>query len=269
MIDFTLYNIKLSSAFSLTWGKSVAYARPRKYDALSFRTKGNADYRHGEQTYHVEKNDLLFVPANYDYTIKANTDEEVFVVHFFIDGSSFDRLETFTPSNPDVFARLFTELCGVWRAKPIGYEAKMLSLFYKIAEQIAVQSYQKSRQLAPPKLQSALEYFHERFTDSETNVASCAAHIKTSTVYLRKIFRSALANTPLKYLNALRMDYAAELLKTGYYNVEEVAELSGFSDPKYFSTLYKQKTGVLPSVKYRKAFSSSLKKNPPSEKTKT
>lgn len=261
MIDFTLYNIKISSAFSLTWEKSTAYARPRKYDAISFRARGNADYAHGEETYHVETNDLLFVPANYDYTITANTAEEVFVIHFFIAGSSFQKLEVFTPSNPDVFARLFTELCNVWRSKPIGYEAKMLSLFYKIAEQIAVQSYHRSLSLAPPKLQSALKYLHENFTNPETNVATCAEHIKTSTVYLRKIFRSTLDTSPLKYLNTLRMDYAAELLKTGYYNIEEIAEQSGFSDPKYFSSLYKQKTGVLPSVKRKKAFSSTPRKN--------
>lgn len=261
MINLTNYNIKLSSAFSLSWEQRTAYARPRKFDALSFRLKGNADYQHGKQNYHVEKNDILFVPANYDYTIKSNAFETVLVIHFYIENSSFDKLQVFTPTNPDVFERLFNELCLIWRSKPIGHEARMLSIFYKILEQMEVQHYNKSLLTAPPKLQSALEYLHSHFTDPETNVATCAQHIKTSTVYLRKIFHSSLNTTPLKYLNELRMNYAVELLKTGYYSIEEIAISSGFYDPKYFSTLYKEKTGVLPSSKHKKALSISRSKS--------
>ncbi len=259
MIDLTARNIKIESAFSLSWDKQTAYARPRNYDALSFRINGNADYQHGNQKYHAKKNDVLFVPAHYDYTLTANTKETVLVIHFFIENSNFDKIQVFSPSNPDVFERLFTELCNVWRSKSIGYEARMLSLFYKIIEQMTVQDYNKRLLLAPPKLQSALSYFHENFTTPETNVEACAKHINTSTVYLRKIFNSSLNITPLKYLNDLRMNHAIELLKTGYYSIEEIANLSGFYDPKYFSSLYKQKVGVLPSTKRKKAFSSDHK----------
>ena len=257
MIDLTNYNVKIESAFSLSWEKKTAYARPRNYDALSFRIKGDANYQHEKQKYHVNKNDILFVPAHYDYTLTANTKETVLVIHFFIENSSFDKLEIFSPSNPDVFERLFTELCTIWTQKPIGYKAKMLSLFYKIAEQIAVQNYNKSLLLAPKKLQLALEYLHQNFSVPETSVESCAKHINTSTVYLRKIFHSHMNTSPLKYLNNLRMDYAIGLLKTGYYTIEEIATHSGFYDPKYFSSLYKQKTGKLPSAKRKKAFSST------------
>lgn len=62
--------------------------------------------------------------------------------------------------------------------------------------------------------------------------------------------------SPLKYLNDLKINYAIGLLKTGYYTIEEIADLSGFNDPKYFSTLYKKRFGVPPSEKLRKALSS-------------
>ena len=241
----------------MNWEKKTAYARPRNYDALSFRISGDASYQHEKQKFHAKKYDVLFIPAHYDYILTANTKETVLVVHFFIENSSFNKMEIFSPSNPDVFERLFTELCNVWRAKPVGYEARMLSLFYKIVEQIAIQDYNKRLLSAPPKLQSALAYFHENFTAPETNVEACAKHINTSTVYLRKIFNSSLNTSPLKYLNNLRMNYATELLKTGYYSIEEIATLSGFYDPKYFSSLYKQKMGVLPSTKRKKAFSNT------------
>ena len=49
------------------------------------------------------------------------------------------------------------------------------------------------------------------------------------------------------------MNYAVGLLKTGYYSIEEIADLSGFNDPKYFSSLYKKKIGYLPSERLKLA----------------
>ena len=253
MIDFNLYNLKIDSAFSISWKKSTAYARPRNYDALSFRIKGSASYHHGSQTYHVQKNDILFVPAHYDYEISANKDEEVLVIHFFIENSAFKEMEIFTPTNPDVFYRLFAEMSETWRVKFVGYQARLTSLFYKIVEQIEIQGYKKTLLKKPAKLQEILTYIQENFTSSETSVESIARHANFSTVYLRKLFKNSLNETPLHYLNSLRMNYAIGLLKTGYYSIEDIAFLSGFNDPKYFSALYKKRTGFLPSKKLKRA----------------
>ena len=201
----------------------------------------------------MEKNDILFVPAHYDYKITANKDEEVFVIHFFVENSNFEKMEIFKPLNPDVFERLFMEMQETWRMKSVGYQAKLTSLFYKIVEQIEVQEYKKNLQEKPGKLQEILDYFHENFTDQSTTIESAAKHIGISSVYLRKLFRSALNETPLHYLNNLRMDYAIGLLKTGYYSIEDISFLSGFNDSKYFSRLYKERTGTLPSKKLKRA----------------
>ena len=255
MIDFCSCYLKIESAFSISWQKNVAYARPRNYDALSFRLKGNATYSHGENIYHVETNDILFVPANYDYTINAHKDEEVLVVHFYLENSTFKNMEIFRPSNPDVFYRIFTEMTEIWRLKPVGYTAKLLSLFYKMVEQIEIQTQKQILAQKPKKLQKALNYLSENFTNPEINIESAAKHIGTSTSYLRKIFTSGINITPIKFLNKLRMNYAAELLKTGYYSIEDIAEASGFTDSKYFSVLYKKKYGVPPSEKLKNALS--------------
>ena len=256
MIDFCKYNLKIASAFPISWQENTAYARPRKYDALSFRINGNATYTHGNKIYQVDKNDLLFVPAKYDYTITANKSKELLVIHFYIEDSNFQDMEIFRPSNPDVFYRLFIDMAETWRLKPIGYIAKLTSLFYKIVEQIEIQTNKVLLAKKPKKLQEAIDYLHENFTKPETSIESTAQHIGTSATYLRKIFTNGMNVSPLKYLNDLKINYAIGLLKTGYYTIEEIADLSGFNDPKYFSTLYKKRFGVPPSEKLRKALSS-------------
>ena len=251
MINFDSYNIKIDCAFPISWKKGTAYAKERKFDALSFRINGSALYRHGEKEYTANKNDLVFVPANFDYTITANKSEDLLVMHFYLENSSLDEIKIFTPKNPDVFERLFADITRVWRTKATGYKHRMYSLFHKILEQIEIQEEQKSSLQKPKKLQLALDYLHENFNSPQTTVESVAAHIDVSTVYLRRLFKTAFNKKPLEYLNDMRIEHAISLLKTGYYSIQDVATLSGFNDAKYFSSIYKKRTGHSPSKDFK------------------
>ena len=251
MINFNLYDIKLDCAFEISWKKSTAYAKARKFDALSYRINGSALYRHGDKEYSAKKNDILFIPAGYDYTITANKSEDVLVAHFYLKNSNLDEMAVFTPKNPDVFERLFYEMAKVWRTKATGYRHKMQSIFYKILEQIEIQEEQQRSLFKPKKLQMALDYLHENFNNPQTTIDSVANHVGVSTVYLRRLFKDAFGKNPLTYLNDMRIEHAISLLKTGYYSIGEVASLSGYSDPKYFSAIYKKIAGHPPSHDFK------------------
>ena len=51
----------------------------------------------------------------------------------------------------------------------------------------------------------------------------------------------------MEYVNYLRCAYALQLLKDGEYNISEAAVQSGFSDISYFTRVFKQQMGRLPS----------------------
>ena len=53
------------------------------------------------------------------------------------------------------------------------------------------------------------------------------------------------------YVNKMRMDYVIDLMKTTDLSLGEIAEKSGFSSPRYFSTSFKNYTGMTPS-QYKK-----------------
>ena len=55
--------------------------------------------------------------------------------------------------------------------------------------------------------------------------------------------------SPQDFIKVIRMERAAALLRSGK-SVSEVADLTGFDNPKYFSTVFKKYFGVSPS-KYR------------------
>lgn len=65
--------------------------------------------------------------------------------------------------------------------------------------------------------------------------------------YFRSLFVSSYSQTPLKYINSLRIARAVKLLRSGYYSVTEVAEKCGLDNQKYLSKVIKKNTGHTPS----------------------
>lgn len=66
--------------------------------------------------------------------------------------------------------------------------------------------------------------------------------------YIRRLFRTRYQKTPLQYLIHARIDYAQSLLSVynDEFTIGEIAQMCGFSDPLYFSRIFKQTTGVSP-----------------------
>lgn len=65
--------------------------------------------------------------------------------------------------------------------------------------------------------------------------------------YLCRLFRQEMQTTPHKYLTELRLRAAADALRAGRdSSVAEIARRCGYSDPLYFSRLFKNRYGLSP-----------------------
>ena len=67
--------------------------------------------------------------------------------------------------------------------------------------------------------------------------------------YLRKLFKSEVGQTPLRFLNDTRLQAAAERLDGGLkeqLSISEIAHLCGFHEPLYFSRVFRAKFGLSP-----------------------
>ncbi|PQJ11391.1 AraC family transcriptional regulator [Flavipsychrobacter stenotrophus] len=67
-------------------------------------------------------------------------------------------------------------------------------------------------------------------------------------------FKKATANTPVEYLQRVRVEAAKKSLETGRTNVNEVMYAVGYTDGKAFRTTFKKITGLSP-LEYRKKYS--------------
>jgi|HigsolmetaGSP12D_1036236.scaffolds.fasta_scaffold00101_28 two-component system response regulator YesN len=94
-------------------------------------------------------------------------------------------------------------------------------------------------------LVKAKKYIQNHYHRSLT-LKEVADHVYVSPGYLSALFKEA-GETYLKYLTSLRMQKAMELLSETNIKVYEVVEMVGYSDPAYFSELFKKHTGKLPN----------------------
>lgn len=71
--------------------------------------------------------------------------------------------------------------------------------------------------------------------------------------YFRKLFTKTTGRSPINYFNNLRIEYAKRQIQQyfGVRSMKEVAHSSGFSDPYYFSRVFRKYTGMNP-LKYGK-----------------
>jgi AraC-like DNA-binding protein len=70
--------------------------------------------------------------------------------------------------------------------------------------------------------------------------------------HFSRVFKAQTGHAPLDYFILLKMQHASALLAVTDLHVKEVAAAVGYSDPYYFSRLFKQVIGVSPRD-YRRA----------------
>ncbi len=66
-----------------------------------------------------------------------------------------------------------------------------------------------------------------------------------------RLFKEATGQTPIVYRNSLRVENACALMEQTSYTLQEISDALGFSDPAYFSKMFKRHTGMSPK-RYRK-----------------
>lgn len=93
----------------------------------------------------------------------------------------------------------------------------------------------------------------QRNMTQDLKISELAEALAVSDRTLIRRFRSVLDQTPLTYLQDLRLEAARALLETSSHSVEDVACQVGYSDASSFSRLFRQRIGMSPGA-YRGRF---------------
>ncbi|HHW00461.1 MAG TPA: response regulator [Clostridiaceae bacterium] len=98
----------------------------------------------------------------------------------------------------------------------------------------------------------AIEFINENYT-KDINLADVSKYVAVSPYYLSKLFKSERDKNFIEYLTDLRIEAAKKMLMDSEMSAKEVCYAVGYSDPSYFSKVFRKITGLTP-VEFREGY---------------
>lgn len=93
-------------------------------------------------------------------------------------------------------------------------------------------------------------YIEENYAQSDLSVEELCKYLNISATYLSVLFKKEIGMSFVSYLTKVRLEHAVELLNNTEDKSYMIAEKVGYTEPNYFSYVFKKQYGVSPS-KYR------------------
>ena len=236
--NFTVENIDVLDVIR---GKNYkhAYRNGRLKHGFIYIISGSMCYNF-HQNCTVTAGQLLFIPQNTVYTATyLEPQTQIKIVQFDLVSGTLPeylskpvRIEL--PKASELIESFFRPVENHTSNHPFYYLSCLYNLLWQIDE-----SYSKIP-AKYKKLQAALSEITE-YWNKNAPVSYYAELCNMSEVNFRRLFKEYTGLSPIDYRNDLRLSSARNKLRSGEYNVSEVAELCGFSNLSFFIRLYKKK----------------------------
>jgi AraC-like DNA-binding protein len=135
-------------------------------------------------------------------------------------------------------------------ARGLWYQAQAMELmvecFFAVPDGRPRASERRKR-VAEERVERTIRILRERLAEPPS-LADLGREVGCSPFYLSRTFSRELGMTIPQYLRQIRMERAAELLKSGRFNVTEVALEVGYSSLSHFSQAFCQTIGCCPGL---------------------
>ena len=221
----------------------------RRKTRIGIVQNGHGAYIYMNRKLPVEAGDLVFIPENiYCYSEwRGDPEIQVTYVSCFMHYDQFQYEPQVIPCN-ETAKKTLLEISKLL-SEGFVMELEAYSLFYKLLQTIL--PLMKESELSFDKtLQTAIAFIMENW-DSNFSVAELAKEccVSESTVY--HLFKKEQGQTPIGFLNSIKINKAIEYLENTNYSVADISQLVGFHSENHFRKIFTKTTGITP-LKYRK-----------------
>lgn len=104
------------------------------------------------------------------------------------------------------------------------------------------------RELDKVLLKKATEVVEKNISVTDFSVADLASGVNMSKSTLARKLKAISGKTPSDFIKDIKIQYACRLLESQNHSVAEVAEMVGFDERRYFTSIFKKEVGVTPSA---------------------
>jgi len=135
-------------------------------------------------------------------------------------------------------------------AQSVWYQAKALEVaaeFFFVAPGEQELFCQRQQRISAERVEKVVAVLREKLSEPPT-LEELGRTVGCSTFHLSRTFSTATGMTIPQYTRQLRLERAAELLKSGRYNVTEAALEVGYSSLSHFSQAFHEAFGCCPGL---------------------
>jgi transcriptional regulator GlxA family with amidase domain len=147
----------------------------------------------------------------------------------------------------DLLLYLVGRIAGAEEARRL---AKLFLLDWHSDGQLPFAALTVGRRHSDPLVTAAQIWAADNYADLNPVAAMAAESGLTERSFLRR-FRRATGQSPLEYVQTLRIEEAKQMLETSDMPLDEIGEEIGYSEPSAFRHLFRKLVGVTPSA-YRR-----------------
>ena len=212
--------------------------------------KGRGAYIYLNNKLNVYEGDVVFIPENiYCYSEwRGEPEIEVLYISCFMHYENFK----YAPQLLDVNQEIKDDILQISKLLESEDELDSMeaySLFYRLLKSVIVKM-KKSDMAIDKTLQSAIGYITDNW-DKDFSIADLAKKCYVSESTLYHLFQRELGQTPISFLNSIRINIAIEYLENSSYSISRISELVGFNSENHFRKVFVSFTGTTP-LKFRK-----------------
>lgn len=239
-----------------SWGFGI-----RDHYLIHLVTSGKGVYETSGQTYSLEAGHTFLIRPGTLVRYQADADDpwEYYWVgftgsdaHALLDLCGFKNRPVLSLPPHTNRLRLAISAIHRMRGTDVARDVRMTGALYLFLSSLISLGNEAHRQRAQESpLKRAQQYINGNFFDP-INVQEIALHAGVSRSQLYRLFMRETGVSPIAYLLRKRISEACSLFEAHNLSVAEAANSVGFSDPLYFSRVFKQQKGVSPSV-FRKS----------------
>ena len=205
-------------------------------------TNGYGMVSTGKEIFEFHKGSAYIIPPNIKHTVYSDKSFSDAYIH--VDQLNFntERITGF-PEIQDL-PTLIKIIYKLYLKRHEGYSLSLENMLHTIISLL----YDSAGQLQFRDLSVGIrDYIAENIDNPDINMKTISRKFGYNTDYIRRCFKDDFGTTPTEYLTELRINQARKLLtEMPFYSVEEISRLCGYSDPFYFSRVFKKATGLSP-----------------------
>ncbi len=239
----------------------VFETKPQIYSSL----KSQAVYRihlvcSGKGNLHIsgkiislKKGDIFFTFPGTPHCIES-VDSFTYMYISFLGTKSYEIMDKLKISSQKFHFADCEELFDFWKKGlharedlvDLASESILMYSFYFLGNKLL-----KSDKKSNPREKIAYiikKYIDDNFSEQKLTLEKISDELSYSPKYISSVFKKSFKIGITEYLNNLRIHNACTLISQGFTNVSDVASHCGYTDPLYFSKVFKQKIGVSPKT---------------------